>query len=62
MHDVVCVAGGPISWQAKTQKSVALSTAKAEYTALSDALTDAVHLMASLVSIEMELKAESELQ
>ena len=28
---VFFVAGGPVSWQSKTQKSVALSTAEAEY-------------------------------
>jgi hypothetical protein len=31
---VFFVAGGPVPWQAKTQESVALSTAEAEYMAL----------------------------
>ena len=51
---VFFVAGGPVSWQAKTQKSVALSTAEAEYMALSDASKEAVHLKALLVSIGIE--------
>ena len=45
------MAGGPVSWQSKTQKSVALSTAEAEYMALSDASKEAVHLKALLASI-----------
>ena len=53
---VFFVAGGPVSWQAKTQKSVALSTAEAEYMALSDASKEAVHLKALLVSIGIEDK------
>ena len=48
---VFFVAGGPVSWQSKTQKSVALSTAEAEYMALSDASKEALHLRALLVSI-----------
>ena len=51
---VFFVAGGPVSWQAKTQKSVALSTAEAEYMALSDASKEAVHLKALLVSIGIQ--------
>ena len=48
---VYFVAGGPVSWQSKTQKSVALSTAEAEYMALSDASKEAVHLKALLASM-----------
>ena len=51
---VFFVAGGPVSWQSKTQKSVALSTAEAEYMALSDAAKEAIHLRALLLSIGME--------
>ena len=53
---VFFVAGGPVSGQAKTQKSVALSTAEAEYMVLSDASKEAVHLEALLVSIGIEDK------
>ena len=48
---VFFMAGGPVSWQSKTQKSVALSTAEAEYMALSDASKEAVHLKALLASM-----------
>lgn len=48
---VFFVAGGPVSWQSKTQKSVALSTAEAEYMALSDASKEAIYLRSLLVSI-----------
>ena len=48
------MAGGPISWQSKTQKSVALSTAEAEYMALSDASKEAIHLKALLLSLGFE--------
>ena len=37
-------AGTAISWMSKKQRSVALSTAEAEYTALTEAAKEAIHL------------------
>lgn len=37
-------AGAPISWESKKQKSVALSTAEAEYTCIAEAAKEAIHL------------------
>lgn len=41
---VSLLAGGPISWETKKQKSVALSTMEAEYVALSEATKEAMYL------------------
>lgn len=46
--NVFVLAGGPISWEARKQKSVALSTMEAEYMALSDACKEAIYLRRSL--------------
>ena len=43
-----------MSWQAKTQKSVALPTAEAECMALLDASKEVLHLKALLVSSGIE--------
>ena len=51
---VFLVAGAAISWASKTQKSVALSTAEAEYMALAEASKEAVHLKALLASMGLE--------
>ena len=51
---VYFLAGGPVSWSSKTQKSVALSTAEAEYMALSDASKECVHLKGLLQSMDVE--------
>jgi hypothetical protein len=53
------LAGGPISWQSKTQKSVALSTAEAEYMALSDAAKEAMHLRALLTVLGISTEAKT---
>ena len=39
---IFCIAGGPVSWRSKKQESVALSTAEAEYVALSSAAQECV--------------------
>jgi hypothetical protein len=52
---VYMLAGGPVSWQSKTQKSVALSTAEAEYMALSDAAKEAMHLRALLLTLGVDI-------
>ena len=41
---VVMCAGGPASWQSKTQKCVTHSTAQAEYVAMSDMRKDILFL------------------
>lgn len=38
------IAGGPVSWRSKKQDTVALSTAEAEYVALSSAAQECVWL------------------
>ena len=53
------LAGGPISWQSKTQKSVALSTAEAEYMALSDAAKEAMHLRALLTVLGIDVEEKT---
>lgn len=42
--NVHILAGGPISWSSKKQKSVALSTMEAEYVALSEATKETIYL------------------
>jgi hypothetical protein len=39
---VICYAGCPVFWQSKLQKDIALSTAEAEYIALSQALRETI--------------------
>ncbi len=41
-------AGCPLIWVSKLQTKVALSTTEAEYTALSQAMRDLIHLMGPL--------------
>lgn len=41
---VVCIAGGPVSWKCKKQKSVALSTMEAEYMALSELTKEVIYM------------------
>jgi hypothetical protein len=45
---VICVAGGPVVWQTKSQKTVALSSTEAEYIAMSEAVKEMlwiIHLL-----------------
>ena len=49
---VFYIAGGPVSWRSKTQSTVALSTAQAEYQALCSATQEAIHLR--LLSCELD--------
>lgn len=42
--NVIILANGPISWESKKQKSVALSTMEAEYIALSEVCKEVVYL------------------
>jgi hypothetical protein len=37
---VICVAGGPVVWQTKSQKTVALSSTEAEYIAMCEAVKE----------------------
>lgn len=41
---VVCLAGGPISWTSKKQRTVALSTMEAEYMALSEVTKEIIYV------------------
>lgn len=42
--NILMLANGPISWEAKKQKSVALSTIKAEYMSLSETSKETIYL------------------
>jgi len=42
--NVIMLAGGPISWESKKQKSVTLSTMEAEYMSLSEVCKEIVYL------------------
>jgi len=42
--NVIMLAGGPISWESKKQKSVALSTMEAEYMSLLEVCKEIVYL------------------
>lgn len=52
----VFICSGPISWQAKTQSVVALSTLESEYIAASDATRDALWLSRALKELHNCLK------
>lgn len=41
---IVCIGGGPISWNSRKQKTVALSTMEAEYMALSEATKETIYI------------------
>ena len=55
---VFFMAGGPVSWRSKTQSTVALSTAQAEYQALCAATQEAIHQR--LLSCELDSSLHSE--
>ncbi|KAH8307514.1 hypothetical protein KR059_008928 [Drosophila kikkawai] len=48
---VFFLSGGPISWKSEKQNSVALSSTKAEYMALSSAVKEALHLRRLIIEI-----------
>ena len=45
--------GAAISWEAKKQQTVALSTVEAEYMALTEAANEAIHLGRSLTNLRL---------
>jgi len=51
------LGGGAVSWSSRLQTTVALSTAEAEYMALSAAVQEAIYLRRSLKSLGFEQKA-----
>lgn len=51
---VVTLGNGPITWSSKKQKSVALSTMEAEYTALSEATKEVIYLRDLLKHMNFE--------
>lgn len=50
--NVIFLAGGPISWQSKKQKSVALSMMEAEYMALSDITREVIYIRRLLIQMQ----------
>lgn len=52
------LAGCPISWEAKKQKTVALSSTEAEYMALSEATKEATYLKRFLLDIDFDEMAQ----
>jgi len=48
---VFMLAGGPVSWRSKRQKSVALSTMEAEYMSLCDAAQEAIWMARLMVDL-----------
>jgi arginyl-tRNA--protein-N-Asp/Glu arginylyltransferase len=53
------MAGGPISWRSKTQSTVALSSAQAEYQALCAACQEAIHLRLLSSELDTSLSAST---
>jgi hypothetical protein len=56
---VFFMAGGPISWRSKTQSTVALSSAQAEYQALCAACQEAIHLRLLSSELDTSLSAST---
>ena len=54
---VFCVSGSPVSWRSKKQSCVALSTAEAEYVALSAAAQEAVWLRNLMEDLSRECQS-----
>jgi hypothetical protein len=53
---LITLAGGPISWRSKKQQVVALSTAEAEYVAMTEACQEVVYLRPLLKELDEEQK------
>lgn len=51
---VFMLNGGPISWESKKQRTVALSSTEAEYMAMAEASKEAIHLRRFLKELELE--------
>ncbi|XP_067128467.1 uncharacterized protein [Centruroides vittatus] len=52
--NMIILANGPVSWQSRKQKSVALSTMEAEYMALSDVTKEVIHMRRMLREMQFE--------
>lgn len=57
--NVIMIANGPISWEAKKQKSVALSTMEAEYMAMSEVVKEIIYLRRLLNHMKMSSMVKS---
>lgn len=57
--NVLMLAGSPISWKSRKQKSVALSTMEAEYTALAEVAREVIYIKRLLVHMGFEKYAKS---
>ena len=48
------LAGGPVSWESKKQRTIALSSTEAEYMALSEACREAIHLRKLITDLNVK--------
>ena len=53
------LSGGPITWNSKKQRTVALSSTEAEYMALNEAVKESIHLKRLLIEINCQELAET---
>ena len=59
---VFMLNGGPVSWQSKTQQSVALSTLEAEYMAMSETTKECIWLRALIGDLGFEQKEKTSIK